>query len=204
MITTLVVFFFIGGVIWWATSSAGGNQDLIKANEPRAEYKAGAYGMGPRIRYPIVSPRYDIPSDIPIYDHGTSKARVTVTEVRPGNPSRPAASSAAARQQPRTNPVRDMFPVGRIIQGTPDQSHQPQEAKPAELFPSFSYAGRLWAYTGNMATSQQVDMVATGFSVGNRQVYKLSSDDGTSSVVFVQSSQDADRFAIYRGDNTQG
>lgn len=123
-----------------------------------------------------------------------SRAIVTVTQV-PDTPKHHRSVKQKVNkpvQEKNDDSLHDMFPVGNIAE------EQPREPAPREA-QSFSYDGKTWSATGNYITADQADLVPTGDQLEDgRQLYSLdSTDTSDEDMIFVQSMQDPDDFAIY-------
>ncbi|MCE5200617.1 MAG: hypothetical protein ABFD54_16285 [Armatimonadota bacterium] len=212
LVTAAVAFLMIVGAVWWASAVSKADSNRIDIDRKPETHPADS-AMGPAIRYPVVPHIQPTPYNNPIH---SSKARVTVTPVEPTtNGSQPAdkptVKPAPSQKASATSQVRDMFPVGPILPTkTSEPVHQPvkQIAKqapepkpePAEQFSSFTYGGKTWSFTGTFASSEQIETVATGFSTNGQEVYSLPGSGDEPDVLFVQSTKDSSKFAIYRGE----
>ena len=90
----------------------------------------------------------------------------------------------------------DMFPVRSIAADAPRVAHPYREVP--ELFPSFFYDEKMWSATGTFARADQVGLAPIGREMDGRSVYALANTASHSAVLFVPSSRDPNRYAIYR------
>jgi hypothetical protein len=105
------------------------------------------------------------------------------------------SSAAKVRVVPIT--PRSMFPMGDVTTGQPmalDQLYRP----PTEAFASFGYGSKIWNFSGRYVRPGQVDLVPTGLTLDGRELFALANTAGPGSALFLQSSIDPGRFAIYR------
>ena len=187
-------FLLVITAIWWASS----------ANKPeRAKIDVSNRPPVDATRY-TPPPVYRVMEDPPPQAFAQEPkilrvATVTVSSPPPSLPAGPVKKHTAPKQhvahQP-INSVRDMFPMGNVVDNLPRVNHPFRT--PPELFPSFSYTEKLWSFVGSFAYSGQVDLVSIGYRVGDKNIYALADTKGPGKALFVQSDRDPDRFAIYR------
>lgn len=187
---TAFVFLFILGVVMWVGSSSSpqridvSERDYDTPNPP----PINNYGSGQP--YDIAS------SDV----QNRSAAKVTVTPVKPEKTSsRPVGKYVKPNRS--VNSVRDMFPVGPIVDSVQDWQNREPDASAAridESFPEFTYGGRQWAFTGKLAASNSLDLAPIDADVDGRRVYSLAEGAASDRVLFVRSRTDPERYAVYR------
>lgn len=187
---TVFVFLCILGVVMWVGSSSSpqridvSDRDYAKPSPP------------PINNYGSVRP-YEIGSpDV----RNRSAAKVTVTPVEPERTS-PELVGKPAKSNRATNSVRDMFPMGPIVDSSiPDrQKKEPDTsaARVGESFPEFTYGGRQWVFTGKFAASSSLDLAPIDADVDGRRIYSLTDGAASDQVLFVQS-RDPEKYAVYR------
>ncbi len=141
------------GGIWWA-SYAG---PLQVSSQPSERIKAAGVSVAP------ISPADKQPLVVqPVKSSGVAPAAVKATPVKSEPRSKPCAK--------KPSPLQGMFPMGDVAASMPALRHDFRYI--AELFPSFGYGGRLWAFTGRFAYSNQLDLVPTGFSLSQRRALR--------------------------------
>jgi|GEM_PF-1494601 len=204
----------ITGSIWLAVSmdsSVRTTDDAAKPDFPaglQAPTPAPEYSTNPSVRTdPMPAPA--VPT--------TAVVKVTQVKSQQGLPPKPSASyieQPPAESSRSTGPSadkqdpdpHDMFPVGNIVKDTPHVEHQTsipqpeQQAKETpEAYPSFEYEGKTWSATGSFVTSEQADLASTGHQLQDGQkLFALNSATSSDDVLFIQSTQDPDKFAVYR------
>ena len=172
-------FFLILGSVWFGSSSVEGVRTIDEVNKPGIPAAAGRGSAGNVVTQspdPIVSVAPENP--------------VIISDVS-SVPQRPNP------QPPKKITPRDMFPVGNITQNLPAISHPYRQV--AELFPSFEYEGTVWSATGKYVRADEVDLTPTGYALATGQkLYALANTASPDAVLFVRSSTDPSKFAVYR------
>lgn len=186
---TVFVFLCILGVVMWVGSSSSPQRIDVSDRDY-------AKPSPPPINYGSVRP-YDIaPQDV----RNRSAAKVTVTPVEPERTS-PEPVGKPAKSNRATNSVRDMFPMGPIVDSSiPDrQKKEPDTSatRVGENFPEFTYDGRRWFFTGKFAASSSLDLAPIDADVDGRRIYSLTDGAASDQVLFVQS-RDPEKYAVYR------
>lgn len=194
-----VAFLLITSAAWWASSaSSPGIAKVDVSSNPMTDSR----------RHTPLLPNnaMDEPSSQAFApDPGSMPpAKVYVSPMIPNSSVRPVNPQATVKQRvaPKVvvrrpvNKVHDMFPMGNVVDNLPHEQHIFRT--PPELFPSFSYAGKLWSFGGTFAYAGQVDLATIGYRVGDRDIYALANTQGPGRVLFVQSGSDPNKFAIYR------
>lgn len=171
-------FVLILGAVWFASSSVVGVRSIDEVSKP---YIPAAAGRGPA--------------------NGSSNDQpMPVVKVSPDNPIISEVTSVPQRpkpQPPKKIIPRDMFPVGNITRETPIFNHPYRQV--AELFPSFVYEGKVWSATGKYVSAYEVDLTPTGYGLATGQrLYALANMTVPDVVLFVKSSTDPNKFAVYR------
>lgn len=185
-----VAVVLILGSFWWADSpnrAATGRAEAARVVAPTGDAPQGRCGNSL-----VTAPLPGLPSPADV--SASSGPRVQVEPVVPKAKKMGPAERSTRRSGAVS--VRDMFPVGSIVVGAPRVGH-PFRRMP-ELYPSFSYGGKLWSPTGRFAYSGQVQLASTGRTLSGRKLYALADTVGPGTALFVQSADDSDRFAIYR------
>jgi hypothetical protein len=130
-----------------------------------------------------------------------AQPRVAVKVIAKSRPEAKSAStsscSSAARAAAALITPRSMFPMGDVTRGLPLASVELYRP-PAEAFPSFGYGSKIWNFSGRFARPRQVELAPTGLFLGRRKLFALANTAGPGSALFLQSSTDPGRFAIYR------
>lgn len=199
-VTSMIIF----GVVMWATSAD--IEPSVKVDIDRTPRTASS-GAGPSIGYENPPPQTYVPPvpirmpptrDRTVLHGGGSGAVVKVTPVRTMPPLQAPKQSASKSAEGTKAAVatHDMFPMGNILRDEPKPADQ--EKALDELFPSFDYEGKLWQHTGKFASVAQIDIISTGFEFEGRKVYAFTESSVSAGVLFVQSTQDPNKFAIYR------
>lgn len=95
--------------------------------------------------------------------------------------------------------IKEMFPLGSIDKPAPKAGPMPQaKSQPREVFPSVACGGRQWRSTGRFVASEQLDLIPSNCSLGGRSLYALAGSGDNPGVLFVQSLNDPNKYAVYR------
>lgn len=187
-VATAAAFLLIFGSIWFV-SSLGSNAPGNAADRPGIPADVGRGGETTVYGEHVAAPP-------PLSVATVSPSSQTAVTLLP--PPRPKAAPCpkAKRVEKKVTP-RDMFPVGNIALDMPRVRHPFRQV--AELFPSFSYEGGVWAATGRYVRDSEADLTPTGFSLATGQaLYALANSAAPDVVLFVQSRTDPAKFAVYR------
>ena len=184
-VAAAVAFLLIFGAVWFASSMG----DVTPVNARMSSSGVPA-GMGRGIEDRVYNERVAPEQPVGVVRLAPESPLVT------GLPEQ-AAESATKPKLPRKITPRDMFPVGDITRDMPKHSHPFRQI--AELFPSFAYEGRLWRTTGRYVLSSEAELTPTGCSLTTGQkLYALANTSAPSAVLFVRSTVDPSKFAVYR------
>ena len=189
-------FLLVISAIWWASSASVPRTARVDVSRKPVTDN----GYIPPQSYSVVGE--PSPQAFAQDSRSMPPASVNISSSSPGLPAGPVKPRFKQRLAPKlvvrkpANIVHDMFPMGNVVDNIPQQRHMFRT--PAELFPAFSYAGKLWSFGGTFAFSGQLDLVTVGYKVGDKDIYALANTTGPGRALFVQSDQDPDKFAIYR------
>lgn len=180
-VATAVAFLLIFGSIWFA-SSLGSNGVSAEASKPDVSGR----GSEDRVYTDRVAPE----PPVPVVNSPS------LADPMAPLPKRSECIPQAKRAEKKITP-RDMFPVGDITRDMPRFSHPFRQI--AELFPSFAYESRVWTSTGRYVHNWEADLAPTGFSLATGQtLFALANTAAPDAVLFVQSTMDPSKFAVYR------
>ncbi len=202
MIATVAAAIMMVVTIWWASTLSGSLRTPNAA--PLASAAPPPGNIGDSYTY---KPPPPLPSTTGVVGRPTARVKIT-PRVSDDGPSETSSQTDRPRTAPQSrkvgkprevvrNEVRDMFPVGRVG-SRPAESGAGPAVSPSERFPEFIYDGKQWAFTGNLADIEALDIEPTGFQLEGKNVYRLKNTDTSQSVLFVPSSSTPDRVAIYR------
>ena len=167
----------LAGAMWWA-GSAGPRSSAAVAPQPYGPVRAGAGGSAGAPGRCAAARRTTRPVDRGKYSH----PRVTVAPVQTLPAPNPIKIPVAqpiprpAHAARAVSPMADMFPFGPISPGAVKSPHADPSA--TEQFPSFTYGGVSWTFTGAFADAGQVALTATGLELGGRSVLTLADASG--------------------------
>jgi hypothetical protein len=168
----------VAGLVWSASGSAPERAEPVDVERSVASFSAAT---------PAVNPHSAPGAAVRI----TPKHRLEAKTAAPG--SRPACPRAVV------TPItpRAMFPMGDVTRGLPLASVQLYRPS-SEPFPSFGYGAKIWDFSGRYVGPEKVDLVPTGLRLGGRKLFALANTAGPGTALFLQSSKDPGKFAVYR------
>lgn len=187
----------LAGAVWWAGSVGSSSRAAVA---PQAPEPVGAGPVvvrdGPAVAQPLGA------TQNPWAGGGYSGPRVMVAPVQTLPAPRPIKIPVADPMPKRAHatravsPLADMFPFGPISPGAVKKARaNPSEG---EQFPSFTYGGVSWTFSGAFVDAGQFSLTATGLELDGRSVLTLADALGPTSVLLVQSRLDPGKFAIYQ------
>lgn len=197
LVSAAAAFVLILGAILWSFNAGGSRTNKVDVGGS----SPAALGSGPRwspMPRQVLPP---LPGGSP-YLPDQSPAVVRVLPADPQPPPAPPKRSTAkvvVRREAKPvplSPTSGMFPMGNVLRSLPEVRHPFRQI--AELFPSFEYDGRVWAFTGQYAYEGQVDLAPVGVKLNDRDVLALANTQGPGSALFVQSAHNRVKYAIYR------
>lgn len=184
LIAMAAAFLMLVCAVWWASSASVPAKSKVDIANGYGNYSNQA--------------KREIPQGSERGNNGLKVATITAKPVAPEEKKVEKKESPPPRcSKPKyKNSVHDMFPMGNVINSLPNVKHIYRV--PAESFPSFYYADKMWSFKGTFVYSSEIDLTSIGFNVGDKKIFALADTKGPGRALFVQSERNPEKFAIYR------